>query len=147
MQGATDGVGTVNFNGSQTLAGNVGATSNKLALVNIANSVTLSASSFDIKATSITLGSSSVLNISSGALVGAVDGTSASVGTVNFASVGSYLLASGINAIGTTNGLAAVNVTGVSAVSAGDNIKATTVTIGNGSMASLDLAASKNHYW
>lgn len=45
----------------------------------------------------------------------------------------------------TTNGLSAINITGTSAVTANGTIKATTLTIGDGSnTASLNLAASKS---
>ncbi len=141
IQGSSDGVGTVNFNDNNTLAGNVGTSANSLLSVAIASGKTVSVGSNNIDAATISLASSSVLTLGAGTLTGAVDGSSAGVGTVNLNSTNT--LASGTT-LGSTNGLLAVTVGNGATITANDSIKATTLTVGGGASGSLSLAASKS---
>ncbi len=133
--GATDGVGTVNVNGDLSLSYDLGSSSNSLSAINIAAGKTLNVSSHNLDASNINLNSGSIINIGSleggaGSLTGSIDGTSAYVGTINIDASGSTTSING--EIGTTNGIAALNIYDGASVTTNFDINASTVTVGQG---------------
>lgn len=140
IRGSADNVGTVHVTDNNTLNGNIGSVTNSLASVTIDAGKTLTANTRAIDANNISLNSGSILTMTTGAITGVVDGTAAGIGTVNLN--GTVTIAAG-TLLGSTNGLAAVNVGNAAVITANDSIKTTTLTIGGGTSGSLNLAAGK----
>ena len=79
--------------------------------------------------------------MTTGLIVGAVDGTLTQTGTLNLN--GASAVAAG-TFLGGTNGIAAVNVGNSGVITANESIKAILLTVGGGTSGSLNLAAGKN---
>ena len=129
IEGAVDGIGTVNFADNYTLAGAIGTSSGSLATISISDGKTITANTRSIDANNILLGSGSVLTMTTGLIVGTVDGALAQTGTLNLN--GASTVAAG-TFLGGTNGIAAVNVGNSGVITANESITANDVTIGNG---------------
>lgn len=130
IDGHIAGAGTVNFTASNTMGGNIGATTG-IGTVAVTNGSTITANAHSIKSTALSLDSGSILNLTTGVVTGGIDGDAGAHGTVNFA--GTQTTA---GAIGGANNLLAVNVNNGAIVSlgevAGDTIKAVTTTVNDG---------------
>jgi len=140
IEGASDGVGTVNFAANNALTGNIGTPANSLSAISIANGVTLDATAAAIDASNIVIGNGSVLTLGANTVTGAINGAASGLGTVNLNATRTL----GANAtFGATNNLAAINIADGAAITANQSINATNVNIGGGTSGSLDLAANK----
>ena len=131
IDGAVATNGTVNFTQTNTLNGNIGSAVG-VGTVAVSANKTLNANTNNnsITATNLTLAGGSILNLGTGVVTGAIDGTAGALGTVNFTA--SQTTA---GSIGGNNNLLAVNISGgtvtLGAV-AGDTIKAQTTTVNTG---------------
>ncbi len=119
---AGSGQGTVNFTQNYTLGGAVGST-NSLLAVNVSNSRTVNSNANNISADNVTLGSSSILNLTTGSIVG--NTSLGSNSTLNISGAGSI---TGSNNLGSGSTLT---------MSSGAIIGNTTL----GSSSTLNLAA------
>ena len=128
-QGSADNKGTLNFTENNVLGGNLGSATNSLATISISDGKTVTANTRSIDANNILLGSGSVLTMTTGLIVGTVDGALAQTGTLNLN--GTSTVAAG-TFLGGTNGIAAVNVGNSGVITANESITANDVTIGNG---------------
>ena len=139
LRGSSDGVGTVNLTATRTLETNLGTSGAKLAVISLNDSVTLTSNAYNLYATTIKLGTSSILNIGATSVIGGdIDGTSSATGTVNITADNTLA-----NAIGSSNGIVALNIANGATLTANGSINATSVTVGSGSAAALTLATAK----
>lgn len=127
LYGTINGAGQIDVNSNTVTNGHIGAV-NSLTELTIADSTTFNALTNNnlIRATSISLGSNSVLTMGNGLLNGVVDGRATNQGTVNITfDVNSNVTAT----LGSTNGLAAVTFTSVdsAAITVTNSIKASEV--------------------
>ncbi len=131
IDGAVATNGTVNITQTNTLNGNIGSAVG-VGTVAVTAGKTLNANTNNnsITATNLTLGNGSILNLGTGVVTGAIDGTAGALGTVNFTAAQTTA-----GAVGGANNLLAVNISGgtvtLGAVGA-DTIKAVTTTVNTG---------------
>ena len=160
VDGSSANVGTLNFNNSRNLTNGttIGAT-NAITTLNIASGVALNVKNNVVNANSVNVGngssltlgtaalttstisldSGSTLIVKNGTIAGAIDGTAAGNGTINFNN--SFTLAAGTS-IGATNAISALNIAVVTSFNAGNNtIKANNISIASTSSLTLGTGA------
>ncbi|MES2961781.1 MAG: hypothetical protein V4694_05300, partial [Pseudomonadota bacterium] len=134
VQGLSDGVGAVSFTQDFSAAGNFGTSSNSLSSLAISANKTLSVGSYNIDATTTTLGSGSTLTLSSGTLTGAVQGLSDGVGTISFTQ--DFTAAGNFGT--SSNSLSSIAISASKTLTTGsNNLDATTITLASGSALTL----------
>ena len=136
IRGSSDGVGSLYIAATRTLNFNLGATSQKLALITINDGYTLTTGSQNIKATAIELGSGSSFNISStsSTVSGIIRGSSDNKGTVNF--LDNFTLGSSLGE--TSKSLNSITVEASKTLTSGsNNIKVSNLRLGTSSTLAL----------
>lgn len=156
IRGISNGVGTVNFAGNNSLNNDVGVSGFALANINLASGVTLNAASHNIMATNLTLKSASTLttsgdvvanvslangsnlNLGNGAVLGLSGNTVDSAVTAGFGTITTTSGTVTVNSdIGQTRAISAFNVGSGSTAAVVNNIAANTISIAG----NMDLQA------
>ena len=140
IAGTIDGAGQVILS-DNVINGNIGSAT-AVTSIEISGVVDAITNNNSIRASAINIDVSSTLVLGAGTLTAIVDGSTAGVGTLNLNANNTIALGT---QLGSTNGLAAVNILNGVAITDNGSIKATTTTIGSGgaTAASLNLAANQ----
>lgn len=140
IQGKNDNVGTVHFLTNHNLMANLGSKSGSLALVNVADGVTLNTNDRNLDANLIQIGNGATLNYGNGSIVGKVEGRASRQGTFVFNRTKTANFTIGIhNQLKEINVNDGINITLGGSIAAGDiNIGANSKIKVNGNSINAD---------